>query len=118
MGHLSRFDGGTSAFRCEPFIFVGAANNYAVMFQFLPTGPQATDMVVKWLVNGNANESDVDVERMLWLWDVTTLQDKAIIERNAAGVLSRAYVPGPYSKLESWTADFIARYLRELPEEG
>jgi hypothetical protein len=24
------------AFRCEPFIFVGAANDYAVMFQFLP----------------------------------------------------------------------------------
>lgn len=48
------------------------------------------------------------------MWDVTTKQDKAIIERNAAGVLSRAYTLGPYSTLESWTSDLVSRYLREI----
>ena len=51
---------------------------------------------------------------MLWLWDITTQQDKALIERNAAGISSSAYAPGPYSKLEGWTARFVSRYLPEM----
>jgi Rieske 2Fe-2S family protein len=60
-----------------------------------------------------ATDAEVDIDRITWLWDVTTRQDKGIIERNAAGVRSRAYVPGPYSKLESFPARFVSRYLRE-----
>jgi Rieske 2Fe-2S family protein len=114
MGTLRRFDGGLSSFHCEPFIFCYALNDHAVMFQFLPTGAERTDVVISWLTNGSAGDSDVDVERMVWLWDVTTLQDKQLIERNAAGVRSRSYTPGPYSNLESAPAGLVARYLREL----
>jgi phenylpropionate dioxygenase-like ring-hydroxylating dioxygenase large terminal subunit len=60
------------------------------------------------------NASADDAQRMTWLWDVTTVQDKRLIERNAAGVRSQAYSPGPYSRLENRTAQFVARYLREL----
>jgi phenylpropionate dioxygenase-like ring-hydroxylating dioxygenase large terminal subunit len=45
------------------------------------------------------------------VWDETTKQDKELIELNAQGVASRAYVPGPYSRLENLTADFVDRYL-------
>ena len=31
---------------------------------------------------------------------------------NATGVATRGYLPGPYSKLETVTEDFIARYLK------
>jgi phenylpropionate dioxygenase-like ring-hydroxylating dioxygenase large terminal subunit len=84
------------------------------MFQFLPIDPESTDVIISWLVNGSAAEHEVDVDRMVWLWDVTTKQDKALIERNAAGVRSLSYSPGPYSTLESWPTRFVARYLREL----
>jgi phenylpropionate dioxygenase-like ring-hydroxylating dioxygenase large terminal subunit len=114
MGGQRRFDGGVSGFRCEPFIFAVALNDHALMFQFLPNGPEQTDVVITWLVDSSAREDEVDVERMVWLWDVTTLQDKAIIERNAAGVRSRAYTPGPYSTLESWPSRLVGRYLKEL----
>ena len=67
---------------------------------------------MKWLVREDAREGvDYDAEKLRWLWDETTKQDKSIIELNAAGVASRGYVPGPYSKLEGMTADFIERYL-------
>jgi Rieske 2Fe-2S family protein len=114
MGALTRFDGGVSSFRCEPFVFLGVLNDHAVMFQFLPVGPEATDVTISWLVNSTASDADIDVERMVWLWDRTTVQDKALIERNAAGVRSMAYAPGPYSTLERWPARFVERYQQEM----
>jgi Rieske 2Fe-2S family protein len=114
MGKQRRFDGGSCGFRLEPFIYFTALNDHAVMFQFLPIETESTDVIITWLVDGSASEHDVDVDRMVWLWDVTTKQDKAIIERNAAGVRSLSYSPGPYSELESWPTRFAARYLLEL----
>ena len=114
MGQLAQFDGGVSAFRCEPFIFLAALNDHAVLFHSSPIDAEHTDVGITWLVDGNADDSQVDIDRMTWLWDVTTRQDKVLIERNGAGVRSRAYGPGPYSRLESLPARFIARYLGEL----
>jgi Rieske 2Fe-2S family protein len=53
---------------------------------------------------------------MVWLWDVTTLQDKVIVEQNAQGVRSQAYTPGPYTTLESGSARLVADYLAGLGE--
>jgi len=114
MGELSRFDGGASTFRCEPFVFLAALNDHAVMFQFSPRSAEHTEVTVSWLVNGSASKHEVDILRMTWLWSFTTEQDKALIERNAAGIRSRSYRPGPYSKLESMPARFVTRYLDEL----
>jgi phenylpropionate dioxygenase-like ring-hydroxylating dioxygenase large terminal subunit len=114
MGLQPRFDGGVSTFRCEPLIFVAALNDHAVMFQFSPVSADHTDVTLTWLVDGSASAADVDVDRMIWLWDVTTIQDKRLIERNAAGIRSRSYSPGPYTELESMPARLVGRYLSEL----
>jgi phenylpropionate dioxygenase-like ring-hydroxylating dioxygenase large terminal subunit len=114
MGRLSRFDGGVSNFRCEPFVFFAALNDHAVMFRFSPIAAELTDVEITWLASGDADSAQIDVERMIWLWDVTTRQDKALIERNAAGIRSRSYAPGPYTTLEVLPARFVARYLAEL----
>jgi len=114
MGRQPRFDGGVSSFRCEPFIYFAALNDHAVMFQFLPVSAELTDVIITWLVDGAAREADVDVERMIWLWDVTTIQDKQLIERNAEGIHSRSYEPGPYTELEGMPARMVQRYVSEL----
>lgn len=114
MGEQVRFDGGVSTIRLDPFVYIAAPNDYVRLIHFLPTGPETTDVAITWLVDGAARDEDVDLDKMMWLWDVTTAQDKALIERNAAGIRSAAYSPGPYSTLESLTAHFIERYLREL----
>jgi Rieske 2Fe-2S family protein len=46
MGKLQAFDGGVSTFRFEPFVFLAALNDHAVLFQFLPTGPESTDVAL------------------------------------------------------------------------
>jgi Rieske 2Fe-2S family protein len=86
--------------------------DYAVAVTYLPQDVGVTKVVMRWLVRSDAIEGrDYDVSNLCWLWDETTKQDKSIIELNAAGVASRGYAPGPYSRLEGMTADFIDRYL-------
>ena len=71
-------------------------------------------MIISWLVDGRAGDAEVDVERMTWMWDQTTIQDARIIERNAAGVRSAAYRPGPYTRHEGRTRRLVDDYLLEI----
>ena len=89
--------------------------DHGVIYRFIPRAALHTEMEVIWLVRGDAVEGrDYDLDRLTWLWDVTSLADKTIIEMNQAGVRSRAYEPGPYSLMEPGTAAYTDRYLSEL----
>jgi Rieske 2Fe-2S family protein len=93
--------------------------DYGVIYRFMPRGLLETQMEVIWLVDAAAREGvDYDRAALAWLWDVTSLADKAIIERNQAGVLSRFYEPGPYSLMEPGTAQLVDRYLADLAAAG
>jgi Rieske 2Fe-2S family protein len=89
--------------------------DHGVIYRFIPRATLHTEMEVIWLVRGDAQEGrDYDVEALTWLWDVTSVADKRIIEMNQAGVRSRAYRPGPYSLMEPGTRAYTDRYLSEL----
>ena len=50
-----------------------------------------------------------------WLWHHTTLEDEYIITRNAAGVNSRFFEPGPYHpEFEFTLQQFVHWYLHSL----
>jgi phenylpropionate dioxygenase-like ring-hydroxylating dioxygenase large terminal subunit len=92
-----------------------AYQDHGVVYRFIPRGVLETEMEVLWLVRGDAREgADYDVDRLTWLWDVTSLADKRIIETNQAGVRSRHYQPGPFSLMEPGTKAYVERYLGEL----
>ena len=55
-----------------------------------------------------------DTDNLIWVWDVTTTQDKKITENNDAGVQSSRYRPGPYSMHEAKVAGFIRWYLNGI----
>ena len=89
--------------------------DYGVVYRFIPRSMLETEMEVLWLVDGAAREGhDFDLDRLVWLWDVTSVADKRIIERNQAGVLDRAFRPGPFSLMEPGTRLLVDRYLRDL----
>jgi Rieske 2Fe-2S family protein len=72
-------------------------------------------MEVIWLVRGDAEAGrDYDLERLTWLWKLTSVADKRIIELNQQGINSRYYQPGPYSEMEQDTRRFIEWILAEL----
>ncbi|WP_168371733.1 aromatic ring-hydroxylating oxygenase subunit alpha [Sphingomonas sp. Leaf357] len=116
MGDYAVFDGGETQVRLGRLAFVSAANDYATLVQIVPLGPEQTNMILTWLVDEEADPETIDVDAVSWMWDVTTVQDKRIVEDNAAGVRSVAYRPGPYTLLESETALFVKTYLAEMAQ--
>jgi phenylpropionate dioxygenase-like ring-hydroxylating dioxygenase large terminal subunit len=81
----------------------------------VPRRVDRTDMEVIWLVRADARPGvDYDPERLTWLWTVTSVADKRIIELNQQGITSRYYEPGPYAPMEQHSARFIDWLLAEL----
>jgi Rieske 2Fe-2S family protein len=85
--------------------------DYGVIYRFLPISVSETAMELLWLVRGDA---EPDRDALTWLWDITSLADKAIIERNQLGVNSRFYRPGPFSTMEPGARQFVDRYVKEI----
>ena len=115
MGDFPDYDGGVT------FFDVGLTSNFlaypdhGLIYRFVPKSVSRTDMEVIWLVAGGAREGiDYDRERLTWLWKVTSVADKRIIELNQQGIRSRYYEPGPYSAMEQHTAQLIEWLLAEL----
>jgi Rieske 2Fe-2S family protein len=90
--------------------------DHVVLYRFTPRGQYLTDCEITWLVNESAVEGrDYRLADLVWLWDVTTIADKRIIERNQAGVASRYYVPGPLSPtMEPFTQQFLNWYVTAM----
>jgi len=115
LGEVRAYDGGTTDFQVGPVTFALAYCDHVVIYRFTPVSPGESECDITWLVNGDAEEGrDYDKARLTWLWDITTLADKRIIEHNAEGVNSRYYEPGPYSKMEEYTWKFTSWYLRAI----
>jgi Rieske 2Fe-2S family protein len=112
LGSITGYDGGTTDLHLGPMTFGLAYCDHVVLYRFAPRGLRSTDCEITWLVNGSAREgADYDLAELTWLWDVTTIADKTIIERNQAGVDSRFYVPGPLSPMEDFTRRFLQWYV-------
>ena len=116
LGTITGYDGGTTDLHLGPMTFGLAYCDHVVLYRFTPRGHHLTDCEITWLVNEKAVEGkDYDLANLIWLWDVTTIADKAIIERNQAGVDSRYYEPGPLSpSMEPFTQQFLNWYVAAM----
>jgi phenylpropionate dioxygenase-like ring-hydroxylating dioxygenase large terminal subunit len=112
LGDIKDYDGGATDIQVGPVTFGLAYCDHVVLYRFTPLSVDSTDCDITWLVKGSAVEGqDYDTKQLTWLWDVTTVADQQIIERNQAGVNSRFYEPGPYSKMEDFTQKFVDWYV-------
>jgi phenylpropionate dioxygenase-like ring-hydroxylating dioxygenase large terminal subunit len=115
MGRFGDYDGGTTSVHLGPASFLLAYPDHGVIYRFIAKTPATSALEVIWLVRGDAQAGDdYDLDRLTWLWRVTSEADKRIIEQNQLGVNSRYYEPGPYAPMEQNTSRYIAWYLREI----
>ena len=116
MGDFDDYFGGFMTYvEVGPSSFFLAYPDHGLMYLFRPRTVETTDMEIFWLVDEKAEEGrDYQVESLKWLWDVTSVADKRIIENNQEGVNSRYYTPGPYGPMEYLTEEFAAWYLDQI----
>jgi Rieske 2Fe-2S family protein len=117
MGDFSDYDGGFCYADVGPASFFLAYPDHGMMYLFIPRAAQKTDMEIVWLVKAGAREGeDYDRARLTWMWDVTSIADKLIIDQNQKGVNSRYYRPGPYGPMESQTRSFTEWCLEQIAD--
>lgn len=118
LGAIKDYDRGASD------LYVGILNpmliycDHAVIYRFIPVDKDNSIQEIIWLVHEDAQEGrDYDVKRLTWLWDVTTVADKLIIEKNQQGINSRYYEPGPFVDMEVYTKRFVDSYLLSFKDQ-
>ena len=115
LGTFTGYDGGASDFTFGAFSFLLAYSDHVVTYVFTPVDQHHSTCEVYWLVRGDAEEGrDYDVDRLTWLWHITTLADTEIITNNARGVQSRYYEPGPFARMEKAERIYTEWLLQEL----
>jgi Rieske 2Fe-2S family protein len=115
LGSIKGYDSGQADLSFGPFSFLLAYNDHVVCYVFTPVDHKNTNCEIYWLVRGDAEEGkDYDVDKLTWLWDVTTQADKEIIVNNSKGVHSKYYEPGPFSGMERLENLYIEWILKEL----
>ena len=115
MGDFRDYDGGVTSTHFAPSSFFIAYPDHGVIYRFIPLTASTSAMELIWLVKGDATEGvDYDLDRLTWLWRVTTQADKRITEDNQKGVNSSFYEPGPYSPVEPNAIGWIEWYLGEV----
>ena len=107
-------DGGVTQISFNPFGNSYFNNDFGVLFVFKPINTFNTEVELIWLVDKEAKEEDCDIDRMIWMWDVTTTEDTKIIEDNYKGILSQAYKPGHLSEIERAVDYFYNWYFISL----
>ncbi len=119
MGDFTQSDGGVTSIHVGGSSFFACYVDHGVIYRFVPRSWQTTDMELIWLVRADAVEGrDYDLEKLTWLWKVTTDEDKQIIEYTAAGVRSHYFKPGPLAPMEYNELRFVRWYLDELQLSG
>jgi phenylpropionate dioxygenase-like ring-hydroxylating dioxygenase large terminal subunit len=115
MGGFKDYDGGCTFIHVGPASFFLAYPDHGLCYFFTPKTLQTSEMEVVWLVRGDAREGvDYDIEKLTWLWRVTSEADKRIIDANQKGVNSHYYTPGPFSPMEVNERRFVEWYLHEI----
>jgi phenylpropionate dioxygenase-like ring-hydroxylating dioxygenase large terminal subunit len=115
MGHFPEYDGGATFCHIGPASYFLAYADYGVIYRFTPRDVQKTEMEVIWLVRGDTQEGvDYELDRLSWMWQVTSAEDKLIIDQNQAGINSRFYRPGPYTLVEANTQRFVEWVLAAI----
>ncbi len=112
LGNLTGYDGGATDLGIGPLNFFLIYADHLVGYRFVPRALQETDIQIEWYVRSDAQEGrDFNLDDLIWLWHVTSLDDERIIRHNQEGVNSHRFVPGPLSAMETSIAGFYDTYF-------
>jgi Rieske 2Fe-2S family protein len=98
-----------------PGMFLSLHPDYVLTHRLQPLAIDKTRVTCEWLFDpGYQTMEGADPQEAVSFWDRVNREDWHVCELSQLGVVSRGYVPGPYSELESVTAAFDRAYLDAL----
>jgi Rieske 2Fe-2S family protein len=90
-----------------PNLFLSLHPDYVMTHTLWPRAVDRTDIVCEWHFHpAEMAKNDFVGSDAVEFWDITNREDWRISELSQAGIRSRAYKPGPYSRCESLPAAF------------
>ncbi len=102
-------------FTIFPSMFLSLHPDYVLTHRLQRVGPSRTEVVCQFLCQGEAMAAaGFDLGPAVRFWDLTNRQDWEVCQWTQTGMQDPAYVPGPYSNLESIVAAFDRYYLATL----
>ncbi len=116
LGQMPFDDAGSLLFFHYPNSWNHFLADHALTFRVLPISATETQVTTTWLVHKDAVEGvDYDLNRLTEVWLATNDEDRQVVEENQKGILSPAYVPGPYSQVqEDGVIQFIDWYKARM----
>lgn len=104
-----------SYFSIYPNLLLTLHPDYMVTVTIWPKAPDRTELVGEWHFHpAEIARPDFVFQDAIDFWEVTNQEDWHVSELSQAGISSRAYQPGPYSKRELLLWDFDQVVSREL----
>jgi Rieske 2Fe-2S family protein len=104
-----------SYFSIYPNLLLTLHPDYMVTVTIWPKAPDRTELIGEWHFHPDEiARPDFEFQDAIDFWEVTNREDWHVSELSQAGISSRAYEPGPYSKRELLLWDFDQVVLKEL----
>jgi Rieske 2Fe-2S family protein len=104
-----------SYFSIYPNLLLTLHPDYMVTVTIWPKAPDRTELLGEWHFHPTEiARPDFEFQDAIDFWEVTNGEDWHISELSQAGISSRAYQPGPYSRRELLLGDFDQVVLNEL----
>jgi Rieske 2Fe-2S family protein len=100
-----------------PNLLLSLHPDYMMVHTLWPKAVDRTEVVCEWHFHpAELAKPDFIADDAVEFWDATNREDWAIVELSQAGIQSRAYTPGPYSKREELLHAFDQEVLRREAE--
>ncbi len=85
-----------------PNLFLSLHPDYMMTHILFPRAVDRTEVICEWHFDpAEISKPDFKGDGAVRFWDETNRQDWSIVELSQAGIGSRAYTPGPYSRSEN-----------------
>ena len=98
-----------------PNLLLSLHPDYMMTHTIWPRTVDHTQIVCEWFFHPDEiGQTDFVADDAIEFWDITNREDWAISEQSQAGIQSRAYTPGPYSRRESLLHAFDEFVVRRL----
>jgi Rieske 2Fe-2S family protein len=101
-----------SYYAVYPNLLLALHPDYMMTHTLWPRAVDRTEIICEWHFHpGEMAKPDFRSDDAIELWDQTNREDWRITELSQAGIGSRAYTPGPYSRREAllWAFDQVVR---------